>query len=99
LALTLTFWKCSVPLVFFTSDANRKIVDCVWRSWTVVISCDGCRNSTEWGVDALITVGQIAMRLRCSCGSREGRITSRTDVAAQQRRDIAKFSAENKFNG
>lgn len=87
--------------MFFTTEAHRTMTDLVWRCTEVIIGCEACKRQSRWPSDALkakfrpeITLGEVATRLKCACGSREGQIYTRQDQDATRNRDTARFNTE-----
>lgn len=76
---------------------KQRIVEFVWKCWALEVLCGRCGRRAQWDINALMvmfkpetTVDEIAARLKCSCGSLEGRLFTRQDVHATQTRDFAR---------
>ena len=60
---------------------STTLADCVRRDWALTVRCDACGRSARWSAElsrypAATTLGDLAERLRCSCGSRDGALST-----------------------
>ena len=70
------------------------------RTWGLQLTCATCNHRASWfrvrlqAFDPRVTVGQIAERARCRCGSRNGGVLVVDDRTARDATALAKYKAK-----